>query len=547
MTASTAGLSEEESQQSASATSSRHAKSPDTIHIRYEPLGIEAKVFFFICALTPIAPLVVLLTSSTSSSSISQTGCLPDGTFALPGTRSVSLGSYFLSINVPVTSATVPWTFTHAKIVNVIWDLLVGRGLQIILVFTAFHVFSKVLLRLMEREEIPFRTYGAVSFQPGTFSAFFKLITAIRAPPPEEPLLPGGQNEDQRSGNGRSWKARAAILVMALLTLYIAVLPTLLSAMNGYYALSYPSLSYYPTKQLMIEMGLTTDVACDILGSDNQLQGIAPAWGVLLDAERVHLDPSFLVLEYPPDPAFLRYYAQNKDAYDQMATDPTCIGVEDTSSCNATDIYSTFTFNQTAGAPLWMLDPPLLNLQVFPPFNTIVANSTPSPGILPSTWTCGNQIFDDKDFFPQFGFSFPNVTGTCNGLGNYRWGFSYPLTLLVCVLNLVGAITLFALWLYGTGDAQGTRRAKESTSTIRAAAHIIDQARTIYGDEAVNGTWNADEMDQNIYGGKRGMRIKAERNTPEAKESRRWRGRSKENKAKDEEESSRRLSITRNT
>jgi hypothetical protein len=38
--------------------------------------------------------------------------------------------------------------------------------------FAVFHAFSKVFLHLMEGEEISFRTYGAVSFQPGALISF---------------------------------------------------------------------------------------------------------------------------------------------------------------------------------------------------------------------------------------------------------------------------------------------------------------------------------------------------------------------------------------
>jgi hypothetical protein len=45
------------------------------------------------------------------------------------------------------------------------------------------------------------------------------------------------------------------MLAMALLTLYIIALPTLLSAANGYYSVATPSLFYYPTRESMIDIG----------------------------------------------------------------------------------------------------------------------------------------------------------------------------------------------------------------------------------------------------------------------------------------------------
>jgi hypothetical protein len=76
--------------------------------------------------------------------------------------------------------------------------------------------------------------------------------------------------------------------------------------------------------------------------------------------------------------------------------------------------------------------------------------------------------------------------------------------LFVCVLNMAAAAVLYALWLHGTGVAEGTRRAREGTITMRAASEIMEQARILYGGEAVDGTWNADKMDKNLHGGTRG-------------------------------------------
>jgi hypothetical protein len=132
---------------------------------------------------------------------------------------------------------------------------------------------------------------------------------------------------------------------------------------------------------------------------------------------------------------------------------------------------------------------------------------------MPAAWACGNHIFAHKDFTPQQGFNFANVTGTSNSGNGYRWGFSYHLLLLVCVLNLVSAAAFYALWLYGSRDAEGTRRERGRNFTVRAAADTVEHARRFYGDVAVDGTWNADEMDERIYGGARGMRIDVERKT----------------------------------
>jgi hypothetical protein len=160
------------------------------------------------------------------------------------------------------------------------------------LTFAAFHIFSKALLRLMEGEEIPFRTYSAVAFQAGGFTSLLPLIRVlplIRAMKTPHKRGVGQTEWGPKIASRRSDTACAATVAMALLTLYIAALPTLFSAMTGYSSVSYPSLSYFSTLQSMalLEGEARTRIACDT-EVDHQVEGMTPAWGVVLDAGRVH-------------------------------------------------------------------------------------------------------------------------------------------------------------------------------------------------------------------------------------------------------------------
>ncbi len=161
-------------------------------------LDTTPKIFFLVFALLFVGPLAGVLTSAPRlTRSLGKTGCLPDGSFQVPGTASIWDTDYFLSINVPV-SPTSPdgatqWSFARAKAVDVVWDLFIGRGMQIALAFLAFRVFTKVLWRLMEREEMPFRTYAAVAFHPGAFSSSL--------PPSRRPgLSPSGLGGQSKRG-----------------------------------------------------------------------------------------------------------------------------------------------------------------------------------------------------------------------------------------------------------------------------------------------------------------------------------------------------------
>jgi hypothetical protein len=130
---------------------------------------------------------------------------------------------------------------------------------------------------------------------------------------------------------------------------------------------------------------------------------------------------------------------------------------------------------------------------------------------MPEAWACGNGLFYHRDFSTEFeaGVNFPNVTGQCTTGTDYRWGFSFLMLLLVCILNMVAAIGFLSLWLYGNRDSNSYYRGRdrEGLNTIQTAADIVAQAKEYYGEAAVDGTWSSQEMNKKIYKGKRGMRM----------------------------------------
>lgn len=186
-----------------------------------------------------------------------------------------------------------------------------------------------------------------------------------------------------------------------------------------------------------------------------------------------------------------------------MATDPACKDANSTADCPATNISSA-----SDDIPI---SAPLLNIRLLEPFTVTSPNISyvPSQDKMPEAWACGNGLFYHRDFFIEWepGANVANVTGKCTGGTDYRWGFSFLMLILVCVLNIMTAIGLFALWMYGSACSDGSRRGTESLNTIRVAADIVTQARRYYGESAVDGTWSSQDMDQKIYRGKRGMRM----------------------------------------
>jgi len=108
--------------------------------------------------------------------------------------------------------------FSTAKLIDVLWDVVVGRGGQVLLTYVAYRVFTKSLGRAMEGSQVSYHTFAAFAFEPGSTAGVFMLAKDFAS------------NRSLRSKMIVSWVLAA--------TLYIVAFPTLSSAMTGYTSVS---------------------------------------------------------------------------------------------------------------------------------------------------------------------------------------------------------------------------------------------------------------------------------------------------------------------
>lgn len=118
--------------------------------------------------------------------------------------------SQLLTINLGF--GTMP--FSTAKFIDVLWDVVVGRGGQVLLTYVAYRVFTISLGRAMEGSQVSYHTFAAFAFETGTTTGVFMLAKDFAS------------NRSLRSKMIVSWVLAA--------TLYIVAFPTLASAMTGY-------------------------------------------------------------------------------------------------------------------------------------------------------------------------------------------------------------------------------------------------------------------------------------------------------------------------
>lgn len=451
-----------------------------------------------ICAL----PIVLLAVKAAAlSRDLGSSGCLPNGVFQLPGPANIWRSDLLFTITI-TTGLGHPLSYTRAKVIDLIWDVCVGRGGQALLVYLAYKVFHRSLTYVKNQQSVSFPTFGAVAFGTPGLSTMWCFLRACCS---------------QRFRCGIL--GMRVFVSMLLATVYITSIPTLFSAMTGYAPIYSPTMlqASNHSKDLIglyrsiclapdgPDPGCTT-TQCGGLGSSFGT-GLQPGWGYLADLERfsepLSSDVAFSNVMAGSDAiqVFSTYWNENTTSYNAAMTDPQC---SDWSypSCTPLQKSSRIDINaiETTPAPI-TFSPPLLNLQRW------YLNAS---GI-PSYWACNEYILDTNDLYNG------NVTGTCTASDNYQWGFSFLLLFIVSVMNFLVAILLYALWLEATmcgrtgykepskkhGYLEDSWKSAQTPTVAGDAVAVVKQMETHYGTDV--GEWTSYELDTVIWRGRKGM------------------------------------------
>jgi len=262
--------------------------SPDVPRSR-RTARIARGALFYLPLLAAFVPIILLLAYSHKlSRHLGSNGCMPNGEFVLPFTSSIWSSSQFFAITIGFTGprahecssspgilglgqswdqACTGYDFSTVKVIDVAFDVLVGRAGQLLLATLAYRLFGQALTHLMQQGEVGYDLFSAVAFQSGSLASVLSLLKhAIGSAP-----LP------------RTTRARWLYFLMGLATVYIVAIPTLVSAMSGYSSHFVPYVSnttvhYQANREIAINH---TQSVVDCNGS------IDPVWGMFLNKPSV--------------------------------------------------------------------------------------------------------------------------------------------------------------------------------------------------------------------------------------------------------------------
>lgn len=153
---------------------------------------------------------------------MSQFTCHPDGSLQFPW-ADTDYNAWAITSILDINMGFGPMPFAVVKFIDVVWDLVVGRGGQALLSILVYRVLSQALLFSMETRRSSFRKFAATSFETGSTSALRVYVQDLFI--------------DRRA---RGIRSTMLVLAFIITTAYLIAFPTIISGISGYQAISTP-------------------------------------------------------------------------------------------------------------------------------------------------------------------------------------------------------------------------------------------------------------------------------------------------------------------
>ncbi|KAI1274864.1 hypothetical protein F5Y07DRAFT_371738 [Xylaria sp. FL0933] len=362
-------------------------------------------IFFLTLWLGGLFIIIIIITVFLPPPS---SACRPDDTFSPFDGYSYWDISGFFQVTLPLGT----FTFTQAKVIDIVWDIVIGRAGQGILAYCSWRTFADYATVSMETAPITYTSFIILFMESGpSVKSMFQLLRDFLA--------------------YRRLKSKVAAAWIVLSMLFVLAWPTLIAALSGYS----PNTGAYVK---------------DVNGSFVPYNEFRLLSYIIHDGQRINLTddypipfgpvpdfPSDNILLSEPDYTTTRYsypgYSSSECYFTSSEEDRTYCYLQ----ANVSDYILKYGFNgRSRTASQW------LNYTL--PSNSLdVEPSILSPSVLSSLnmtqgfqpiWTYENHIYTLQDI---------RINGACQALGaEFQWGFSY--------LQLFIIVILLIIWTSGT-------------------------------------------------------------------------------------------------
>ncbi|OTA99681.1 hypothetical protein M426DRAFT_67361 [Hypoxylon sp. CI-4A] len=184
----------------------------DIKSVRWARAGLWTLFFIWTMIILGLFTFFVIYSTFSSTFESYNSACRSDGSFNMnPAEYRVWTASSFFEINIGFGEL----AFTEAKVIDVAWDIIIGRGGQALMAFLSWRAFADYVTTSMEFAPITYTLFSIIFLQdePSIWSTFQVARTFIF---------------------NRGLKSRLSMVFMVLCMLFLIGWPTFASAMTGY-------------------------------------------------------------------------------------------------------------------------------------------------------------------------------------------------------------------------------------------------------------------------------------------------------------------------
>ncbi|KAF2436487.1 hypothetical protein EJ08DRAFT_674383 [Tothia fuscella] len=337
-----------------------------------------------------------------------------------------------------------PLQFWAAKLIDTIWDLAVGRGLQLLFWYLSYLVFSNALLRSMEISASPFHTFLGLTLDNCSLSSLGAIIRDFK--------------------HYSTLQNRALFVAIGLASCYVLALPTILSAMTGYSNVTYP----------FVESGSGEWLNLHDFSSQNYSRGDTMLYRFAKnDTLGIPHDVCLSDVQALPDERS-RHAVAACSTIDSWTGHPTkwngtALGPERVYSCvNGTLTQSPVIADESTYSGLRAKHCRTCNetVQLVVAGKNITAKAS---DIFHAAKDCAGSCYNNTCYQAHW----IAEKGTCftppNTVPVYQWGFSRNLVGIYVILQIIWTYTLYFIWL----DA-------EINSTLVKRGYSLTQLRAVF-------------------------------------------------------------------
>ncbi|CAI6332361.1 unnamed protein product [Periconia digitata] len=354
-----------------------------------------------------LSPIIILATVAEEASVnyILGRSCYPNGLWkeAEGATWRIMDSSYFFTPNLYFGAM----TFSQVKVIDIAWDLVVGRGGQMLLAYANYRVFNEWLLYHLELHLTSYKLYTAVAFQTTTMATLGVLA---------KEFLSFGK------GTWRRFFRWLAMLCMLISTLYVLAFPTLMAAMTGYIS----------TYRAYVE-----DHENNLIDFDK----VRRVDYIISNGSRISAEyqKDLVVTEYDKDllrdvEAYLKEFVADDDWKAPQITDvPIEPGFHEYLVQNRTSKFG----NKDLAEPTLSI---IVTYRGLPP-------KTVSEGLVEMYYTLSDSNILESGRQGDY-YSALDVLkrGSCKPTETYQWGFSYIFMFMVSIFNFVWSCIMAGMW-----------------------------------------------------------------------------------------------------